>query len=186
MFYFKKTVTNEEDFIKITIPQGAYEIESLSKEIKRIIIDKGHSSENDHPFTIKPNFSTLGIVFEIKPRGPIIGFVFDDSIRNLLGFNETILYKEYNQSTNPVDIISFDNIFIESDVAKGMIFKGKRSGIVMNFTMSVSPGYKFIKRFDGGVQWYMMQSKDVISSFSFKLKKNENNELVSFNGQRIF
>ena len=65
-----------------------------------------------------------------------------------------------------------------------MIFKGKRSGILMNFTMSVSPGYKFVCRFKGGIQWYMMESKDVISSVSFKLK-NENNELISFNGQSI-
>ena len=51
--------------------------------------------------------------------------------------------------------------------------------------MQESPGYKFINRFEGGVQWYMMESKDVISSISFKLK-NENNELVSFNGQSIW
>ena len=54
----------------------------------------------------------------------------------------------------------------------------------MTFTMLVSPGYKYVCRFEGGVQWYMMESKDVISSISFKLK-NENNELVSFNGQSI-
>ena len=52
----------------------------------------------------------------------------------------------------------------------------------MNFTMSVSPGYIIIKTFDGGVQWYMMETKDVISSICFKLK-NENSQLVSFNGQ---
>ena len=54
----------------------------------------------------------------------------------------------------------------------------------MNFTMQVSPGYKFINRFEGGVQWYMMESKDIISSISFKLK-NEGGELVSFNGQSL-
>ena len=43
-FYFEKTIT-EEDFIQIRIPEGAYEIESLDKEIKRIIIDKGYYIE---------------------------------------------------------------------------------------------------------------------------------------------
>ena len=61
-----------------------------------------------------------------------------------------------------------------------MIFKGKRSGIIFNFTMDVHPGYKYIHKF----QWYMMESKDNISSICFKLK-NENNELVSFNGQSV-
>ena len=41
-FYFKKTISNEDGFIKITIPPGANEIESLNKEIKRIIIDEEH------------------------------------------------------------------------------------------------------------------------------------------------
>ena len=101
-----------------------------------------------------------------------------------MGFRETILYEEYNTSDNAVDIIPFNNIFIECDIAQGMIFKGKRSGVIHNFTMDVDPGYKYIERFYGGVQWYMMQSKDIISSICFKLK-NENNQLVSFNGQSI-
>ena len=50
--------------------------------------------------------------------------------------------------------------------------------------MHVDLGYKYIDRFRGGVQWYMMGSKDIISSNCFKLK-NQNNELVSFNGQDI-
>ena len=110
--------------------------------------------------------------------------MFDDTIRGLLGFNARTLYEEYNLSPNPVDILSFDNIFIECDIAQGMIFRGKRSGILMNFTMDVDPGYKYIGKFHDGVQWYMMESKDVISSVCFKLK-NENNQLVSFNGQSV-
>ena len=50
--------------------------------------------------------------------------------------------------------------------------------------MDVSPGYKYIEKFRGGVLYYMMESKDIISSISFNLK-NENNELVSLNGQSI-
>ena len=65
-----------------------------------------------------------------------------------------------------------------------MIFKGKRSGIINTFTMDVDPGYKYIEKFRGGVQWYMMNTKDFISSINFKLK-NENNDFVSFNGQSI-
>ena len=112
----------------------------------------------------------------------MIGFVFDDSIGSLLGFNESILYKEYKLSPNPVDILSFDNIFHETDIAQGMIFRGKMSGIIHIFTMDVDPGYKYIEKYRGGVQWYMMDTKDFIARVSFKLK-NENINLVSFNGQ---
>ena len=182
-FYFKKNLI-DEDFNQIRIPEGAYEIESLNDEIKRIIIDKEYYNETNYPFTIKPNFSTLGSIVETKPQEPIIGFVFDDSIGSLQGFNETILYEEYNLSPNPVDILSFDNIFLETDIAQGMIFRGKRSGVIHNFTMDVDPGYKYIEKFRGGIQWYMMNTKDFISSINFKLK-NENNDFVSFNGQSI-
>ena len=65
-----------------------------------------------------------------------------------------------------------------------MIFRGRRSGIVHNFVMDVSPGYRYIEKFRGGIQWYMMEGKDIISSICFKIK-NENNQIVSFNGQSI-
>ena len=182
-FYFKKNLINE-DFIQIIIPAGAYEIESLDAEIKRILIDKEHYTESTYPFTIKPNFSTLGSIISISPPGPIIGFVFEDSIGTLLEFNESILYEEYNLSLNPVDILSFDNFFIETDIAQGIIFKGKRTDIIHNFTMDIDPGYKDIEKFRGGVQLYMMETKDFISSINLKLI-NENGNLVSFNGQSV-
>ena len=50
--------------------------------------------------------------------------------------------------------------------------------------MDVDPGYKYIEKFRGGVQWYMMESKNIISNISFELK-NENNQIISFNGQTI-
>ena len=156
----------------------------MNNEIKRIIIDEEHYTEANYPFTIKPNFSTLGSIIEISTQGPVITFVPDDSMGDLLGFNKTTIFEEYNLSPNPVDILSFDNIFLECNIVQGMIFRGKRSGIIHNFTMDVDPGYKYIEKFRGGVQWYMMDSKDVISSICFKLK-NENGNLVSFNGQSL-
>ena len=138
-FYFTKSIT-DDDHIIITIPPGAYEIESLNNEIKRIIIDQEHYTETNYPFNIKPNFSTLGSIIEISTQGPIITFVPDDSIGDLLGFNKTTIFEEYNLSPNPVDILSFDNIFLECNIAKGMIFRGKRSRIIHNLTMDVDPG----------------------------------------------
>ena len=183
-FYFNKSITDKDGYIQITIPPGAYEIVSLNNEIKRNIIDEEHFTELSYPFTIKPNFSKLGSIIEISTQGPVVTFVPDDSIRDLSGFNKTTVYEEYNSSHNPVDILSFNNIFLECDINQGMIFKGKRSKINHNFTMDVDPGYKYIENFRSGVQWYMMESKDIFSSNCFKLK-NENNQILSFNGQSI-
>ena len=181
-FYFTKSITDDDHYIVITIPPNSYEIESLNDEIKRIIIDDEHLTSENYPFKIKPNFSTLGSFIEISNQETAISLRPDDSRGSLLGFNKRTIYEEYNLLDNLVDILSFDNIFIECDIAQGMIFKGKRSSIIHNFTMDVSPGYKYIEKFRGGVQWYMMESKDVISSICFKLK-NENRNLLSFNGQ---
>ena len=156
----------------------------MNKEIKRIIIEAGHYTEVDYPFTIKPSFSTLGSIIQISTQGPTITFEPDDSIRDLLGFIRTTIYGEHNLSPNPVDILSFDNIFLECVIAQGMIFKGKRTGIIHNFTMDVDPRYEYIEKFHGLVQWFMMQSKDIISRVRFKLI-NEKGNLVSFNGQSV-
>ena len=156
----------------------------MKVEIKRIIIEEEHYTEVDHPFLIKANFATLGSIIGITTQGPVITFVTDDSMRHVLGFIKTTIYEEYNLSRNPVDILSFDNTFFERDIAQGMIFKNKKSGLIHNFTMVVDPGYKYIEKLRGGVQGYMMESKDVISSNCFNLK-NENNQIVSFNCQSI-
>ena len=156
----------------------------MNDEIKRITINEGHYTEANYPSTIKPNFSTLGSIIKIPPQGPIISFMFNDSIKDLLGFHAITLYEKYNLSTNPVDILSFDNFFLDCDIAQGMIFKGRKSNIIHNWTMTVDPGYKYVEKFAGGISWYMMQSKDIISSICFKLK-NEKGILVSFNGQSV-
>ena len=156
----------------------------MNIEIKRIIIDEEHYTESNYPFTIKPNFSTLGCTLEIATQGPVITFVTDVSIRNLLGFNKTTIYEEYNLPPNPVDVLLFDIIFLECDIAQGIIFKGKRSGTIHTFTMDVDPRYEYKGKFRGGVQWYLMKRNDIMSTICFELRTEDNN-FVSFNGQSI-
>ena len=91
--YFLKSITDKHSYEQITIPPGAYEIESLSIEIKRIIIEEEHYTEANYPFTIKPIFSTLGSPIEISTQGPVITFLPEDSIIDLLGFNKTTIYE---------------------------------------------------------------------------------------------
>ena len=45
--YFIKSISDEDSLIQITIPPGAYEIESLNNEGKRINIDEEHYTEPD-------------------------------------------------------------------------------------------------------------------------------------------
>ena len=36
-------------------------------------------------------------------------------------------------------MLSFDNVFLETDIAQWMIFTRKRTGMIQNFTMDVDP-----------------------------------------------
>ena len=112
----------------------------MNNEIRRSIKDEGQFTETDYPFQIKPNFSTFGSNIEKIPQRPIISFVFNDSIRNFLGFHETIIFKQYNLSPNFFDILSFENIFLETNISQGLVLKGERSRIIHNFTMDVDSG----------------------------------------------
>ena len=42
IFYFAKSITDKDGFIQISIPPGAYEIESLNDETKTINIDESY------------------------------------------------------------------------------------------------------------------------------------------------
>ena len=60
-------------------------------------------------------------------------------------------------------------------ICQEIIFKEKRTGILHISSMDVDPGFKYVKSFRGGIQWYMIERKDFISNISFKLKKENGN-----------
>ena len=93
-FSLIKSITDEDGYIQLSIPPGDYERESLNNENKRIIIDEGLFTELDYPFSITPNFSTLGSIIEITTQGQVITFIPNGSIRDPLGFKKTTIYEE--------------------------------------------------------------------------------------------
>ena len=92
-FCFAKSISDKDGLLQITIPPGAFEIQSLNNEIKRIILEQEHFTEANNPFTIKPDFSTLGSIIEVSGQEPLICFLPDDSMRNLLGYNASTIYE---------------------------------------------------------------------------------------------
>ena len=80
-------------------------------------------------------YQTLGSFIEISSNitGRQIAFTLHDSIRDLLGYKPVMIHEEFNLTHYPVRILPLNKIFIETDIAHGMIFKGKRSGIIHFF-----------------------------------------------------
>ena len=155
-------------------------------KIKGLFSKKNFFAAEISQFVIKPIFSTLGCIKEVKSNliRSQSSFLPDDSVRDLLGFDAVTLHQTYNQSHNPVDILSIDNIFIETDTSQGLFFKGKTSGIIQNFTVEFDPCYKYMENFSRRAQWYMIENQDFISSISFELKI-KSNQIVSSNGQSV-
>ena len=82
-----KTITDKDGSLHINLPPGAYEVENLNDQIKRIKIEDGYFTEAEYPFKIKPIHSTLCSTIEFFRQKPLISFISDDSIKDLLGFN---------------------------------------------------------------------------------------------------
>ena len=114
----------------------------MNNENKGNIIEEKHFTSANYPFTIKPIFSVLSSIIEKSTQRSIVRFVPNDNIRNLLGFNGTTLYEKYNLLPNIADILSIDIFFLETVIAEVLIFKGKRSGILHNWTETVDPRYE--------------------------------------------
>ena len=72
--FFAKSFTDKDGFLQITIPPGAYEVESLNFEIKRNITDEEPFTEACYPIRINPKFSTLSSMVEISRRKPLLVF----------------------------------------------------------------------------------------------------------------
>ena len=102
----------------------------MNNEIKRIIIDEEHFTEANYPLTIKQNFSTLGSITGNSRQEPLTTFLPDDFIRDLLSFSASTIFEEYNLSHKPSDFLSFDFVFLDCDIAQGLIFGGKPSEII--------------------------------------------------------
>ena len=168
-FFFAISITQDR-FFQLTVPPGPHEIKSFNKEIIRIITDVGHNTAEDYPLSTQRILSTVDSIIENSNQGPIIRLIQDVTVRDLLAFDLVVLYQKYNLSHNLVDILSFDVIFLETDFVKGTIFIGRKTGgIFHNFRKDVTFDYKYIEKFKGRIQWYMMETKDFVSNSGLKL-----------------
>ena len=121
--YFTRPVDGK-DFSVISIPAGACEIGSLNKEIKRFTIDEECFTKTIYPFTLKPNFSTLGSIIEISGQRALISLLPNDSKRDFWRFSETSLYEEYEDILSTVRFkLKIENKELESFNGQNVSFR---------------------------------------------------------------
>ena len=131
-------------------------------------------SQDEYQFTIKPIFSTLGSIIELSGRKPLNDCVQDIGIGGLIGFDTVILYEKVIYHINQ---FTFSHL---TAFSSKLTWPRKKVKVQKNerFARDVDPGNSYIKKIRGGVQWYLVESKDFISNPSFKKNMKKLNQYL--------
>jgi hypothetical protein len=153
---FEYSEDNGKTWIKIFIPEGAYELKVLNPTIqsmidpitflknKNLIAAGRHSEVRDIGITIEYSPQTLKSIMTIKPNYKV-SFKEKNTFANLLGFGA----KEYgvgtHESENIINILSVNSILIHLNIINGSFVNGSRIPVIYSFFPKVSPGYKIVE-----------------------------------------
>lgn len=160
--------------LEIALRTGAYEIESIIKEIKKHL-------PSDHGLKIIANNNTMQCeIYSDKP----LDLSAEDSLADVLGFERTCLAPDkWHYSTQIVKIRRISAIRIMCNLASGSIsHNGDESHVIYDFVPSVPPGYLMIRRQSPVI--YLAMSTNVITSIYVKIV-DQNGRLVDFRGDRV-
>jgi len=124
----------------ILIPEGSYDIEDINKVIQQKMKQNGHEPN----ITISANTNTLKAVLMIE-NGYHADFQPEHSICNVLGFNHRVYTDEYQESENPVNILSINSILVNIDIISGSYVNGQKHPTVYSFFKGFLQDIKLLK-----------------------------------------
>ena len=122
-FYFATSISGKDISVQISIPAGAYALETSNEEIQKNIFEAVPYTDEHYPIFFPTKFSTLGSFMGNSRQGPLVSFVQGDSILELLGFDPNVSDEKTISSPNPMIILTFDINFLETEINEVMIVK---------------------------------------------------------------
>ena len=133
-------------WVKIKIPEGSYEIDDINNAIQWEMKKKGHYDpiNEDYYITISANSNTLKSVL-ILEKGYQVDFNHRDSLAKVLGFTGAKYTEGFQESENPVNILSINSILVNIDIISGSYVNGKTRNTIYSFFPKVSPGFKIVE-----------------------------------------
>jgi len=161
----------------ILIPTRSYDIEDISEFIQQKMKQNGH--ENN--VTISANTNTLKAVL-IPENGYQVDFRPDHSVSSVLGFNNAVYLSDYQESENPVNILSINSILVNIDIISGSYLNKIRNPTIYSFFPNVAPGYKIIETPANLV--YLPITLDAIYSMEITLT-DQNGQQLNLRGENI-
>jgi len=161
----------------ILIPEGSYDIEDINLLIQQKMRQNGH----DKKITLSANTNTLKAVVILEDNYQV-DFQAVDSMSSVLGFNKQVYSNHYQESENPVNILSINSILVNIDIISGSYVNGQRNPTIYSFFPAVSPGYKIIETPANLV--YLPITLDAIYSMETFIT-DQNGHLLNLRGENI-
>ena len=126
----------ENDFVKIDLPPGVYELVDINRLLKQKL------SDSDFEFEFNIEADTISMKSVLTTSNPIH---FNSKLNEFLGFTNTHYIEGTHISEKPVMITTTDKVHLKSDCVDDSIVNGIREQILFSFNLSAPPGYKIIK-----------------------------------------
>lgn len=150
---FRYSTDSGVSWKNLIIKKGSYEIDTLNKEIRRLMFDNGDYDETATTvnkrfyITLSINDGTkCSIIFITNPQYRV-DFTAPNTMRELLGFGEEILSKPYNESTVGIQASKILSIYVNTNIATGGRSNAKKRPYIFSFNPnSVGSGYRLYEK----------------------------------------
>lgn len=141
---FSYSVDGGIRWIKITIPEGSYELDEIERFIYDKLKRKRHWDEtNDVSFIlVKGNLNTLKCELSITDRRFEVDFSPLTSIGKILGFEPKKYEFGHHVGTNTVNILNVNSILVHCDLISGSYVGGQAQPTLYSFFPNSAPGFK--------------------------------------------
>lgn len=171
----KRTVKTRPVLSCIRIPTGSYEVEDLSRYLKKSLLGKDISLE------LEANKNTLQCEILCSQH---VDFSKPNTIGPLLGFrnNDILTKNQVHVSPLPADILKINVIRVECNIVTGSFLNNKPSHTIHEFSPRVPPGYKIIE-VPQNVIYFPVTVKN-IHTISLSVI-DQNNHHINFRGETI-
>lgn len=168
-------IKNKLPLLYIEIPIGSYELDDLSKFLKKRL------EAGQVKLELEANKNTLQC--ELMCSQPI-DFSKPRTIGPLLGFrnNDVLVENKVHISPLPADILKINVIRIECDIVAGSYLNNKPSHTIHEFSPRVPPGYKIIE-VPQNVIYFPVTVKSIHALTLSVI--DQNNNLINFRGETI-
>lgn len=161
----------------IVFPKGAYELNGINQyiqsQLNRNVGDREYVDLRGHASTMKT---------QIKASHEI-DFEYDNSIRDILGFDKKIYSKnKVVESEHITKIMQVNTILIHCNISVGSYNNGKPSHTIHQFFPTVPVGYKIVESPNPVI--YLPISTKTITNITIKIL-DQDDRPVSFNSETI-